>query len=118
MLTYKNTNVNFIAFTVAESTNDDCEILSRMYENDVEVHYTINQDTNVVHLLYIESKDTQQGNATIVMKEFMEEFSNYNIIIDALFYLRDWYEKLGFKYEFAIEDMFSFRMSKRCCNES
>lgn len=113
MLTYKPMNLNYIAFYTAESTDDYNEIFSRWYENNVEVHFTIDKNTKLFHLLYIESHDKGCGNATNVLNEIITEFSQYNIVIEALFYLYDWYKSLGFQYEHNVDEMFSYRMILR-----
>lgn len=122
MLTYENiSNVNFIALATAEATNDNNEIVSRIYSNNVEIYYTIDKKLNTVHLLYIEANPTNQGKGTIVLKNFEKEFSNYDIIVDALFYLKKWYESLDFQYEYAIDEMYCYRMKlcrKGVCNEN
>ena len=111
MLIYENiSSINFIALATAEATNDNNVIISRLYNNNVEVYYTIDEKSNVVHLLYIEAKPTNKGKGTIVLNDFIKEFSKYDIITDALFYLKEWYESLNFKYEYAIDEMLCFRM--------
>lgn len=111
MLTYENiSSTNFIALATAEATNDDNVIVSRLYNNDVEVHYTIDEACNIIHLLYIEAKPTNKGKGTVVLTDFINEFSKYDIITDALFYLKRWYESFNFEYEYAIDEMCCFRM--------
>lgn len=111
MLTYINTKVtNFIALSVANETNDENIIINRLYNNNVELYYTIDLKHKLIHILYIESKNKKQGNATNVLKAFINEFKKYSIIIDAIYYLRDWYEELGFVFEYEIDEMFAFRM--------
>ena len=112
MLTFTNTPaINFIALTVAEETNDNNEVYGRLYNNDVELFYTINDTEKLVHILYIESYNKRCGNATKVINSFLNEFEPYTITIEALYYLENWYTTFGFVSEYSIDDMLSFKMN-------
>lgn len=114
MLTYVNiSNINFVALATAEATNDNNEIVTRLYSNNVEISFTIDQKLNIVHVLYIEATPTKKGKGTIVLKDFIREFSKYDIIVDALFYLKEWYESLNFKFQYAIDEMMCYKMKLR-----
>jgi hypothetical protein len=111
MLTYENIfNVNFIAMQTAEATNDNGDIVARLYNNNVEINYTIDEINKIVHILYIEAVPQKSGKGTETLKVFLSEFQYYDIIVDALFYLNKWYEAFGFQFEYAIDDMYCYRM--------
>lgn len=112
-LTYKHTKIiNFIAVCTAEATNDNTEIQGRIYNNGVEVYFTCDRIKKVCHILYIESKYKNNGNASMVIKEITNEFLGYTIIVDAVYFLKHWYERLGFVYKYDIDEMMCYRMLK------
>lgn len=111
MLTYENIeSVNFIALQTADYTCDNNEILSRLYENNVEINYTIDDKNNSIHILYIEAYSQKQGHGTNTLREFLNEYSTYDIEVEALFYLKSWYEKFDFKFQYSIDEMFCYNM--------
>ena len=103
--------INFIAVGTAEATNDECEIKGRLYNNGVEVFFTCDDLKKKCHILYIESKYKNNGYASSVIKEIINEFSKHTIIVEAVFFLKSWYEKLGFTYDYDIDEMMCYHMS-------
>lgn len=112
-LTYEHIQtINFIALATAETTDDDYEIQGRVYNNGVELYFTCDETEKKCHILYIESKYKNNGNASMVIKEITNEFLGYTIIVDAVYFLKHWYERLGFVYKYDIDEMMCYRMSK------
>lgn len=112
MLTYRNMNeINYIALVTAEELNDSNEIFTRLYSNDVEVNYTINEDNKSIHILYIEAKEKGKGCGTETLKNFIDEFFDYDIEIEAVYQLCEWYKKFGFKFLYGIDDMMCCKMN-------
>lgn len=103
-------SINYLALVTASETNDENEILSRRYENNVEINYTINEKDKIVHILYIESQNMNKGYGTAALKEFLNDFILYDVEIEAVFFLKKWYEKLGFTYKHAIDEMLCYKM--------
>lgn len=102
--------VNYIAIATAEAAGDTNEIYVREYENDVEISYSIDEDSKSVHLIYIESKNQKKGHATETIKSFVNEFINYTVEIEAVFNLVKWYEGLGFEFMYDIDDSMCCKM--------
>lgn len=105
--------INFIAVATAESTNDESEIQGRIYNNGVEIYFTCNNIERKCHILYIESKNKNNGNASMVIEEIINEFYEYTVIVESVYFLKSWYEKLGFRYEYDIDEMMCYHMSLR-----
>ena len=105
--------INYIAICTAEATGDENEIYGREYNNDVELYFTIDYENNICHILYIESKYENNGNATAVINDFIKEFSDYTIVVDAIYYLENWYKSFGFIYDYDIDEMMCYHMSLR-----
>lgn len=103
-------NVNFISLATAESTDDQNDILCRLYNNNVQIDYTVDEKEKKVHILFVEAMEQRQGNGTVALKSFLKDFINYNIEIEALYYLEKWYKKFGFDFQYYIDDMLCCKM--------
>jgi len=72
------------------------EMHYRKYENNVFINFTI-RENNKIYIFLIESEEKGKGNGTLVMQDFLNEFQNYEIVLDAVEYAIDWYKQFGFK---------------------
>lgn len=90
--TEKQTIVN--AINVADGSKC-ASIIKRTYENDVQINYSVNGDE--VNISWIESRRKGCGRGTLVLREFIEEFKDKNITLNASDEdLAEWYEREGF----------------------
>lgn len=103
-------NINYISLQVAESTNDTHDILSRLYNNNVQIDYTIDEKEKVVHILYIEALEKRKKCGTNALQLFLYDFNGYNIELESLFYLEEWYKRFGFDFKYHIDEMFCCKM--------
>lgn len=111
-LTYQTINIcHYDAIITAKFYHENPEaIIVRNYQNGAIIEYLADQTNKIVHLLYICSSESGKKYGTDSLKEFINEFNQYDIITDAVPWLRTWYESFGFVYKYFIEDMCLLKM--------